>query len=192
MRIYKITDINETEVYIGSTGQTLAQRMTVHRSSYRYWKNGGKVGRCASFYLFDKYGLENCRIILLEDVQTDSKEALRAVEHRYITQMTCVNKNSAIPCTGERLKQYKRNYRETHKEKLATYDREYREKHQEQFNTYQQQYRAQHRAKISARAKTKVPCECGAEVAYSALSRHRQTPKHQRLVANIALANNNL
>ncbi len=45
-----------------------------------------------SFDLFEKYGVENCKIILLENVNALTKDELRAIEGNYIRNMNCVNK----------------------------------------------------------------------------------------------------
>ena len=69
-KIYKIEAIDAVEsdgdIYIGSTTkQYLSQRMNCHRHDYDGWKKGyNKVSRMTSFDIFDKYGKENCRIIL--------------------------------------------------------------------------------------------------------------------------------
>ena len=73
-KIYKIvvdTD-EEYKPYVGSTIQGLAERMGGHRSNYKKWKIG-KVAKCSSFDLFDKFGIESCKIILLEEYSCDSK-----------------------------------------------------------------------------------------------------------------------
>lgn len=45
-----------------------------------------------SFNLFDKYGVENCEIVLLESVNCNSKEELLARERWFIENNKCVNK----------------------------------------------------------------------------------------------------
>ena len=37
-----------------------------------------------SFTLFDKYGVENCKIVLLEKVNVSTKEELLAIEGNYM------------------------------------------------------------------------------------------------------------
>ena len=75
-KIYKIEPIDgeDGDVYIGSTTKEyLSQRMTAHRSSYNHWKKG-KRGKTYSFVLFEKYGVDNCKIILLENCPCESKD----------------------------------------------------------------------------------------------------------------------
>ena len=90
-KIYKITDVAYTECYIGSTIQPLCNRMADHRSDYKSYKNCRKV-YCYSFMLFDKYGLENCKIELVELFPCQSKAELERREGYLMKHETCVNK----------------------------------------------------------------------------------------------------
>ena len=104
-KIYKIEPINivdEGDIYIGSTTKdTLAQRMSTHRGGYKSWKNG-KSHPVSSFDLFEKYGVENCSILLIELFPCNSRDELRTKEGYYIRSMKCVNKLIA----GRGSKQY--------------------------------------------------------------------------------------
>jgi predicted GIY-YIG superfamily endonuclease len=94
-KMYKIEPISGREdgdVYVGTTTcKYLSQRMTQHRSGYKSWKNG-KSSNFTSFILFDKYGVENCKIQLLELVNVKTKDELIAREGFYIRTLNCVNK----------------------------------------------------------------------------------------------------
>ena len=67
-KIYKIEPINSSDdgdIYIGSTSKEyLSQRLTKHRSEYNRWKKN-KTNFIRSYSLFDKYGIENCKIIMM-------------------------------------------------------------------------------------------------------------------------------
>ena len=116
-KIYKIEPIcdhDEGDVYIGSTTkQYLSQRMTAHRDNYKRYKND-KHAKTMSFDLFDKYGIENCDIILLELVEASSKDELHTREAYYIKATKCVNKY--IPMRT--IKEYRKQYRHDNKEHL--------------------------------------------------------------------------
>lgn len=120
-KIYKvepIVDHEEGEIYIGSTTKKyLSQRMDSHRKNYKGW-NEGKYHNITIFTLFDKYGVENCRIHLLESINANSKDELTAREGYYIKKLKCVNKR----IEGRTDKQY----REDNKEKIAEYQNKYR------------------------------------------------------------------
>jgi hypothetical protein len=111
-KIYKIEPIvehPEEDIYIGSTTKKyLSQRMDTHRNDYKKWKNGNNK-KTTSFNLFNKYGIENCNIILLENVNATNKDELLSREGYYIRKLKCVNKflpNRTKEETLERIKQY--------------------------------------------------------------------------------------
>jgi hypothetical protein len=118
--IEPICDHDEDEVYIGSTTKVyLSDRMVKHRSDYKRWKEKKEGGKISAFDLFDKYGVENRQIILLENVPCRTKEELVAREAHYIRTMKCVNK-----VTPNRTKE---EYRNDNREKKREMDRVYRE-----------------------------------------------------------------
>ena len=103
-RIYfiePICDHEENEVFYGSTLQTLSKRMGKHRSDYKRWKNG-KSTKLMCYELFEKYGLEICKIYLVELYPCKSREQLEAREGNYIRNYDCANK--CIP--GRTLKEW--------------------------------------------------------------------------------------
>ena len=54
-------------LYIGSTTkQYLCSRLAEHRSNFKRFLQGGIVGKSTCFEIFNKYGVENCKIKLLE------------------------------------------------------------------------------------------------------------------------------
>ena len=65
--------------------------MARHRAAYRSHANGSKA-YCSSFLLFEKFGLDNCKIELVEVFPCNSKEELRQREGYWIKQEECVNK----------------------------------------------------------------------------------------------------
>jgi len=95
-KIYKIEPVNgdDGDIYIGSTTKKyLSQRMTAHKYSYTQWKKNNILTNISSFNLFDKYGVENCKITLLEIYSCESNDELKAKEAEYIKLYNCVNKN---------------------------------------------------------------------------------------------------
>ena len=90
-KIYKVVDIGYNECYIGSTTQTLSDRMCGHRADYKKWK-AGKVNMCSSYLLFEKYGVENCKIELIEIFSCSCRDELNKREGYWIQQETCINK----------------------------------------------------------------------------------------------------
>ena len=96
-KIYKIESINENQeegdIYIGSSCRDyLCQRMGNHRADYKKWKNGRVTSYMTSFILFEKYGIDNCKITLLESFPCNSKDELLSREAHYIRTLKNVNK----------------------------------------------------------------------------------------------------
>lgn len=117
----------EDDRYYGSTVNTLSRRFTQHKSSYI--KNH-KPTTCHT--LFAKYGVENCKIELVELFACNSVEELNAREGFFIRANKCVNR--VIPQrTDDELIEY-------HKVRHCKYHSENKEKINE-------------RAKINARAR---------------------------------------
>jgi hypothetical protein len=131
-KVYKIEPIceyDEGDIYIGSTTkQYLSQRISKHRTNYNQYKNGCIKQYMTSFNLFDKYGIENCQIVLLELVNVNSKAELYQREAHYIRTLKCVNK--VIPLRT------KKQYGKDNKEKIALRKKEYNEVNKERIKQY--------------------------------------------------------
>ena len=74
-KIYKITDNAYTKCYIGSTCESLSQRMARHRKEYRNYLKGGKYF-FTSFNIFNEFGIDNCFIELLENCPCDTEKVI--------------------------------------------------------------------------------------------------------------------
>ena len=133
-KVYKIIANNapeEEKIYVGSTTKDyLSQRMTAHRTLYLQWKNGKvKHMHAMAYVLFDKYGIENCSIILLEQIACKTKDELLAREKHYFLSLNCINKKSPIN-TIEEQAQKDREYYHLNKERYKLYREENKGKHQ--------------------------------------------------------------
>ena len=119
-KIYKIIPLNqdhESDVYIGSTCKpSLAHRMSGHRGSYKHWKNG-KYNNVTVFKLFEKYGIENLNISLIEEFPCETKDQLRKKEGYYIKAIPCINQRIA----GRTSKEFQKQYRDNHKDYFEQY-----------------------------------------------------------------------
>ena len=87
----------KNEIYIGSTRFELSKRFHQHKLTYNRWKLG-KGFKTSSYILFEKYGLDNCEIILIEEFDGGNKTWVAYIESLYIKSNKCVNKN--ISCKG--------------------------------------------------------------------------------------------
>jgi adenylate kinase family enzyme len=130
-QIYKIVDVGYNLCYYGSTINRLCQRMATHREHY---KNGSY--NCTVKQIFDTYGLENCKIELVENFPCDSRKELEAREGFYIKNNSCVNKNIA----GRTLKESSKVYKETHKDQIKEYYKKYCEANKDKIKAYMKAY----------------------------------------------------
>lgn len=93
-KIYRVYCLagEDGDEYIGSTCRDyLCQRWSQHKAQFTFWKQG-KGSKCNSYDLFNKYGLENCIIELLEEYPCENIEQLNRKEGEYIKQRKCVNR----------------------------------------------------------------------------------------------------
>ena len=216
-KVYKIQAIGADEnepVYIGSTTkQYLSQRMAKHRSSYRGWLNG-KEKKIMSYDIFDKYTINGCEIVLIENVNCNSKDELLRREKYHIQTNNCINK--VIPLrtkaeyrldNTEKIKKYYddnvenyKNYRINNQDKIAEQKRKYYfnnlNKIAEQKKQYQivnqdkiverkKQYYIDKRENILERRKQPYTCDCGTTGRYGDKARHFRTLKHHNYIQSI-------
>jgi len=147
-KIYKIEAQNGMtgDIYIGSTTKCLNRRMTLHKAHYNQFKIQNKGGNIKAFTIFDKYGFDNCKIILIENVNAKSKHELLEREAYYITNTPCINK--VIP-----LRTYKQWYRDNRQytlEKMKQYNNIHKDEIKIYQKEYQKIYRNKHKNKIKS------------------------------------------
>ena len=173
-KVYKIWDANYTRCYIGSTCEELSKRMTKHREKYKQYLNN-KYGKTTSFDLFDEFGLQNCKIELLETYPCNSRAELLAREGHYIKNTECINKQ--IPTRT------KQQYYQDTKEIQRPRRQEYREKTKEHKKIVDSEYRKQNKEYLTTKLKEKKLCECGCEVSTRNLASHKRSPKHLEMLS---------
>ena len=175
-KIYKIEPIcdhEDGEIYIGSTTKDyLSQRMVKHKGDYKRWTEGGKASFTRSYIIFDKYGFENCTIILLENVNASCYDDLAAREAYYIKSLMCVNKS--IPLRN------KREYRNDNKDLYSLWQKKYYENNKKILTERQRRYDETNKNQISEKRKQKYVCECGSVCRKVDKSTHIKTMKHQK------------
>jgi hypothetical protein len=160
-KIYKIEAINgdEGDIYIGSTTKKhLSQRLSAHKYTYKQWKMG-KYGETSCFKLFDKYGIDNCRILLIKMFSCTNNDELTAEEGSLIRSTLCINKR--IPCRLQ--KEQKLIYNSINKDKIKD---------------NKAKYYIENKEKISEKGKIKFTCECGTISRSSDKAKHNKSKKH--------------
>ena len=147
-KIYKIESIHggeEGDVYVGSTAVPLLSiRMAQHRCNYKGWKEG-KHGKLTSYILFEKYGVENCHIVLLESVNANNKDELFARERHWIQSLRCVNK--FIPGRN------KKEWHEANRDIIRIQKNTYAKEHSEAIRIRHKQYYLDNKERILERRK---------------------------------------
>ena len=158
-KIYKIVDVNEEMVYIGSTTQALSKRFAAHRSLHKSLT----LSKCTVSTIFTKFGIENCKIVLIEAFPCNNKEELIKKEAEYIQTINCVNKRiegrtkkEYREANKDSIKEYYVNNKEAllakakehyvdNKEALLAKNKEYYEANKESITTYQKEYQKEYR-----------------------------------------------
>jgi hypothetical protein len=166
-KIYKVVSTGDDGMfYIGSTIRSLNDRFSKHKSDYKRWQQ--ELHRNVSvFRLFEQFGVENCRIELIEEYPCVCKEELRRREGEVVKELTnCVN----VRVEGRDGKQY----RIDNQEKITQYNRQIAPKVKE----YNKQYREANWHILNQ----KFECECGGRYTRKGRSTHFNTQKHKRFM----------
>lgn len=202
-RVYKIVCGQSNECYVGSTFDELKYRFQTHKTKYRQ-----HTSKCSVVELFDKYGIDNCKMLLIKQYEVIDRRHLEVYETLWIKKLNSINK--VEPCGGLLEKQYQKQYRKKNEKVLKEYGKQwYRENREKIKQSYdekietiaekskeryeqkkevileqQRQYRERNKQKVKQRKEdyrsVRVNCECGSEVSKNHISKHKQTQKHQK------------
>jgi len=124
------------ECYYGSTTNRLSTRLSQHKTQYRL-----KVSKCSINTLFDKYGVEEAHIELVEEFPCENRNQLEAREGYYIRTYDCVNR-----CIPGRLKsESSKAYKESHKEEIKVKDANYYQANKEKIKARRMAYYETHK-----------------------------------------------
>jgi len=206
-KIYCIRSFKTDDVYIGSTTQTLAQRLGKHRSHYKQYLNGN--GDYYTSYKILKYGDHYIELITL--FPCSCKSELDAEEGKFIRDWDCVNKY--IP--GRTIKQYRNDnrdkiiednkqyyidnkdkIREKHKQyyidnrdKINEYGKQYRNDNKDKIKELKKQYHIDNRDKFKEYGKQyrndnkyKLTCICSCNISKLNHKTHLKRKKHKKLM----------
>lgn len=205
-KIYKIWSLETDKIYIGSTCDTLTNRMCKHRTEYKYWKEGKKNNVSNSVVLFDLVGIQNCKIEWVKDFPCETKKQLNKEEGIVQRQNKDLIVNKCI--AGRSYKEWKKDnndilkikkkeyyqdnkqelniknkeYQQQHKEQLKKYNQEYRDTHKEHLKIKKEEYRDTHKEEIKIKRSQKMTCECGDIYTLSNKARHLKSQKHQNFI----------
>ena len=194
-KVYKIVDVGYNKCYIGSTTESLSQRLARHKHHYNEHKIG-KRRHMRSFDLFDEFGFDNCKIELIEFFSSNSREELRKREGHHIRDEDCVNKAIAGRSKQEWARDnYEKNrdsllekahkYRQEHKEHMLQNCKKWREENKEKKAESDKQYREKNWEIIKQRQCAKTNCVCGGKYTYQNKARHERTKRHHQYVESL-------
>ena len=190
-KIYKIVDVGLNKCYYGSTTEPLSKRMERHRRCYKQYLESGKVDT-NSRILFSEYGIENCKIFLVEDFPCDTKEQLLRREGEYIRNNACVNKQVAGRTHKEYhdefndyLKVKQRERIQRNKAQIRAQSKEYRETEKEHIKERGKLYYQQNKESILEKQSKPFYCDCGATCVWGRKARHFRTKKHQEYMKQL-------
>lgn len=124
--------------YIGSTTRPLSERLYHHRETFKLGK-----GQTTSSLIFQKHGLENTKIELIEEFPCENIEQLHKREGEIQRDRKCVNKRVAGRTQAE--------YRQENAERIREHDRQRHRANAEQRNEQQRQYYQEHREEVRER-----------------------------------------
>lgn len=160
-RFYRIVGkgVEDSKEYIGSTKQQLHKRLYEHKFSYRTQKK-----MTSSQKIFELYGIDNCSIILIHELECESKQHALKEERRIyeerLAHIINTNRPSVSPDeTSEQRretakkhyavnKEARKKYREENKDKMKEWHQRYRLKNKEKLRE-QQKARYEARKKLS-------------------------------------------
>ncbi len=179
-KIYKITNDYNDDVYVGSTCNSLVRRYIQHKSDSKNEKYQNRP----IYKLINQIGFERFRIQLICDYPCEDKYQLRQKEGEYIKNIGNLNLLQA----GRTIKEYRednkdkieettRNYNNKNIETIRERYRKYDEEHKEERKIYKAKYRQENKEKIAEKKNEKINCECGCQISYSNLGRHKKTSK---------------
>ena len=143
-KIYRLVCNTTGQQYIGSTTQSLSQRLGGHKKDYKCFLTGKKTNQVSSFSILSE---NNCEMILIEDFPCENKNLLERRERYFIETMKCVNKVKPAR-TKEELKEYDQKYRQKNQEKIKEQVQKYNQEHKEEIKEYIQKYQQEHKEKI--------------------------------------------
>jgi len=200
-KIYSIRSHLTDDVYIGSTIETLSNRLSQHKKYYQKWLIT-KKRYTTSYKIIEKDA--KCYIELVELYPCNSKIELHRREGEIIRATTCVNKNIAGRTQKEwfeenkqklveqrkehyndnkqQLLEKQKQYRDNNKQKIAEKNKQYYENNKEQISDKTKEYKKQWYDNNKEKINQKYTCECGSTLSLKNKLLHFKTKKHQTFI----------
>ena len=201
-KIYKIWNIANDDVYVGSTCNPLFKRMSHHRGIV----NHPKYAHRALYKMMSEVGVDNFRIELIEDYPCENKEHLRKREGHYIRELGTLNmkiegrsRQEYNELNKEKKQEYMTKYREDKKEEILQKTKEYRDNNIDKIKQYkidnkehilaqnkdyyqrtkEHQSERQQQEKVKVWKNAKIVCPCGGSYTNSHKAEHLKCVRHK-------------
>jgi hypothetical protein len=189
-KIYRIVNIENETIYIGSTTTSLSKRL----ASHEHRGNGNKI------VLVKECPCENNEQLRREEQKCiEEHEGLLLNERRaYQTEEQLKEQDRELQrkwyeanrekhsefcrkwreANREKCNEHKRKWREANREKHNEYSRKWHEANREKHNEQKCKYREANREQILSKAREKITCpHCGGEVRKDGLLKHQRSKK---------------
>ena len=187
-KIYKVIDVGYNKTYIGSTCQPLCKRFSKHKEKYNQYLNGKQDSDRRVNLIFDEYGIDNCKIELIETYPCDNRMELLKREGEHIRSNDCVNKiisgrtlHEYREDDKEHIKHQKKQYREDNKEYVLQQKQVYRELHPDIIKKNSEEYYEKNKEKLNERKL----CNCGKYYTAHHIRRHEKSQHHQKYLKQL-------
>ncbi len=180
--IYKI-ELNENNIYIGSTTKKLCMRQAQHNYDLKTKPNLKLYKSCI------ENNITNIKCIWVADVTFNSIAELRMIEEEYRKKMNADLNMVKCYRSKEDKKEYMKEYCENNKEYIKDKNKEYREKNKDKMKIKKNEYYENNKDKIKEKNKEyyednkdkineKIKCDkCGCMSSKSNIKQHQQTNK---------------
>ena len=183
-KIYCILNTLDDDVYVGSTCQTLTQRMTKHRYNTKSRPDAMKITQ-----KMKEQGIEHFYMELLEEYPCNNKDELMKKEGEWINKIATVNEK----IMGRTKAEYAKQWREKNREQYLATRREHRknniDKLREQDNALYKQKTVEERQALYEKVKewksTKHVCECGRTYTNTHKAEHIKSKFHQNYLTTM-------
>jgi len=193
-KIYSIRSHLTDDVYIGSTIETLSNRLSQHKKYYKQWVN--KISHYTTSYKIIEKDFDNCYIELVELYPCNSKIELHRREGEIIRATECVNKNIAgrtkkewCEENKEKIAERTKKWRKDNKQQIIIKEKQFYDNNKTKILEQKKQYHLNNKEKITERKKQyynnnkvkikqKYTCECGKTLRKDGKKNHEKTTKH--------------
>jgi hypothetical protein len=164
-RIYKIIHNQSNIIYVGSTFNTLRDRIYAHKNSYKQWLKDN-TSEVSIFPYFKEYGFFQFTIILIQEYLVVDRDHLKSKEQLWINKLrkNVINRNNPFYIKKFAQKEQNKQFYAKNKLELAKKNK---------------QYRIDNKETLNARENEKFNCECGGKYSKVNHSKHKKTNKHQ-------------